>query len=157
LASFGGPSWLRDGRHLAFSISGGSLANGVYTIAVDGSDMKLIVPGASWPEVSPDGSRLAYLRWDAHQHRALYVSNPDGTGELRLTRAGEDVQQGFSWSPDGKTIAFTRVRDNRFEIRSVGTTGGGERTLLASKHADFGYPSWRPAGARLPAAHRSVC
>lgn len=156
-SSFGGPSWLRDGRHLAFSSEGGTLTPGVYTVALDGSELHLVLPGAVWPEVSPDGSRLAYLRLHGVERRGtLYVSNPDGSNERRLTRPGESVQQA-SWSPDGQTIAFVRARGNRFEIASVRIDGTREHTLLASNSASYAYPAFRPAGSPLAAAHRATC
>ena len=157
-ASFGGPSWLRDGRHLAFSSSGGALAPGIYTVATDGTELELVVPGALWPDVSPDGSHLAYLRVQGPERRGtLYTSSADGTGERRLTRPSDNVEAGVSWSPDGTRIAFTRAHGNRFQIASVRTDGTHEHTLLASKHASYAYPVWRPASTALPAVHRAAC
>jgi Tol biopolymer transport system component len=159
LTSFSGASWMRDGRHLVFSSGGGSLEPGIYTVALDGSDLRLVVPGMFLaPEVSPDGSKLAYVRVRGPERRGtLFVSNLDGSGELRLTRPAEDVAPLLAWAPDGETIAFTRARGDRFEIGSVSTDGSAERTLLSSRHASYLYPAWRPARFALPSAQRPAC
>jgi Tol biopolymer transport system component len=156
LTSFSGASWLRDGRHLIFSSAGGFLEPGIYTVTLEGSDLQLLLPGALAPEVSPDGS-LAYLRRDDHNRGALYVSRPDGSEERRLSRPGEDVVPLLSWSPDGRTIAFTRARDHRFEIVRVRADDAGERTLLAARHASYAYPAWRRASSVLPVRSRPSC
>jgi DNA-binding SARP family transcriptional activator len=57
------------------------------------------------------GGRIAFRRFldDAHTHGALFVVNPDGTGERQLTRpAAGTVDDQPEWSPDGRHIAFER-------------------------------------------------
>jgi hypothetical protein len=62
---------------------------------------------------SPDGQRLAYTDYDAHQVEQLYVSKPDGAERIQLTHlADPDLTfDSLKWSPDGQRIAFrTRPR-----------------------------------------------
>ncbi|TDG35780.1 S9 family peptidase [Pedobacter changchengzhani] len=79
-------------------------------------------PSASlmFAKISPDGSKVAYVS----KHN-LYVENIDGTGERALTIDGTDriingtfdwayeeefhAQDGFRWSPDGKSIAYWQL------------------------------------------------
>ncbi|MBA3733797.1 MAG: PD40 domain-containing protein [Actinobacteria bacterium] len=62
--------------------------------------------GLPW---SPDGSKLAFQS-DRDGQSEIYVMNPDGTGQPRLTNdPGNDTSP--AWSADGSTILFTTDRD----------------------------------------------
>jgi dipeptidyl aminopeptidase/acylaminoacyl peptidase len=79
----------------------------------DGSGALELVsaPSIYSPRVSPDGSRIAYLRssdpFGFEEYRApddLYVMNADGSGVRLLAEAAGDP----IWSPDGSRIAYTK-------------------------------------------------
>jgi len=57
------------------------------------------------PAWSPDGTRLAFVT-DRDDKRQVYVIDPRGGEAHKLTSAEEGVG-GFSWAPDGKSIAYT--------------------------------------------------
>jgi Tol biopolymer transport system component len=50
---------------------------------------------------SPDGKWLVYSNW-----KNLFLVSPDGGAPQKLTPDGE-TPVGPTWSPDGKTIAFS--------------------------------------------------
>ena len=69
----------------------------------------------SSPRWSPDGRRIAYFASDA-KGLSLWVMNSDGDQKKHLTGLersnaylgwGDNVGNPLSWSPDGKTLAFT--------------------------------------------------
>jgi dipeptidyl aminopeptidase/acylaminoacyl peptidase len=57
------------------------------------------------PSWAPDGSKLAFIS-DRTDKRQIYVINPQA-GEAEALTTLEDGVEGFAWSPDSKSLAFT--------------------------------------------------
>jgi len=58
------------------------------------------------PHFSPDGRRLAFVSSQADGKGDIWVMNPDGSGQARLTELPETFDYYPSWSGDGRTIVF---------------------------------------------------
>ena len=118
--------------------------------------------GACQPSWSPDGSRLVFIspcaiKKDIYQGSSLYIINSDGSGLLQLPTApgGGDFEP--AWSPDGRTIAFTSLRDGNMQIYSYGLDDGSFRRLVktvANKSAR--QPAWSPNGGEIVYAYQRV-
>jgi TolB protein len=102
------------------------------------------------PVWSPDGSKIAYLHGafsnqqvDPYPpHAALAVMNVDGSGRLDLTAPADLYDASFSWSPNGKQIAY--VIPSGGTIAVVNADGSGSHQLGP------GYdPAWSPDGSRI--------
>jgi TolB protein len=126
----------------------GITRNDIYVVNADGSGLRNLTRHladdieAAW---SPDGRRLAFVRW-GRRDRRLYTMNAAGSGQ-RLLIDDPDVSSP-AWSPDGKTIAFVRELrgvGESTEIFLVNADGTGKRRLTHNRARDLG-PAWSPDG-----------
>jgi TolB protein len=94
------PEWSPDGSKILFSRSTALFKHGLYTIAPDGKDLRVVFEGpldarsGSW---SPDGRAIVFYAQGGLGYD-VYRINADGTGLVRLTdETGSD--QHPDWSP----------------------------------------------------------
>jgi len=105
------------------------------------------------PQISPDGSRVAFVRVKVNEKKEGYETEiwtvPTRGGEpLRLTVGPHDG--GPRWSPDGSRLIFTRssVADGQPQPPQlyVLPMGGGEAWPLTSLPKGAAAPAWSPDG-----------
>jgi WD40-like Beta Propeller Repeat len=136
------PSWSPDDAQLVFERlewdRGGLRSRGIYRVGATGGGLRHLAAGKA-PAWSPDGTRIAFVRG-----KGVYVIDPDGTGETKLTATQRPTAGPLSWSPDSTRIAVSRGGD----IYSVRADGTGETRLTTSPHAE-GQPAWSPNGAKI--------
>ena len=133
--------------------------------------------GESQPQWSPDGSAIAFLSArgaasaDEPPRPEIYVLRLDGGEAEKITEAKEGVT-GFSWSPDGKRIAFLsvdslpktteaarkrrddpQVYEGDFRLSHVWLVDVGMKKQSELVHTTQftvrGAPDWSPDGKRL--------
>lgn len=142
------PAWSPDGTRLAFSGLPVDGVRTIYTVRLDGTDLKRLTPdpaGETMPVWSPDGTRIAYRR-DTPAAEEVWVMMADGSGQQRLAALGSLVYTHIDWSPDGTRILFNGFRDDNWEILTVRPDGGGETRLTNTPDVDERYATFLPDG-----------
>jgi Tol biopolymer transport system component len=105
------------------------------------------------PRWSPDGSTLAYLHYGVRDRYEVRAVDPDGRN-MRVLFSDWRAEM-FTWSPDGKRIAYADGRG----VWVAGTDGSGARLVAAPSRGQwpngpdmasrsFGV-QWSPDGSRL--------
>jgi hypothetical protein len=64
-----------------------------------------------WPEFSPDGTKVAYIRWSISGSAgttALRIVNLDGSNDHQIASFSAELERGISWSPTGTQLLFDR-------------------------------------------------
>jgi TolB protein len=129
--TFAEPTWSPDGQRLAFIVEAGS-GSEVYIMNVDGSEITPLLPdqqgvagrgawlsGLRW---SPDGRRLALLRW-SQESVNYYIVAVDGSHLERFFgytfTPSCTPAESMIWSPDGRWLAFSAAG----EIYAVNAQG----------------------------------
>src|SRR5216684_4673541 len=117
------------------------------------------------PSLSPDGQHLAFV-WNggAGPHFNLYVKVVGTEESLRLTKQASSIDFNPVWSPDGRYIAFCRIRKGQTGIYIMPALGGAERRVRKTLWEEQEYNqilgsagrlSWSPDGKLLAFSDRA--
>lgn len=113
-------------------------ANGVGTdVALTSGGRILRFQGAP----SPDGTWLA---WDDN-NRDLWVMNV-ATKEMKKVSGTREGIGSFSWSPDGRWLAYVLAARNSFQQIWIYSVESGRSVPLTTDRTNSYAPTWDPAG-----------
>ena len=161
------PSWSPDGRRIAFtSDRAGDRAGptAVYVKNVAGGAVRrLNTTGLNQtsPAWSPDGTRIAFSLCT----RRPAEGEPCSSAQIAVVRASDGRALQFvtrplrsrnavdskpAWSPNGRSLVFTRTVDSGYnELWVIGLDRRGLRRLLRDESQVDHNPSWSPDGRRI--------
>ncbi len=98
-----------------------------------------------YPEFSPDGSKIAFVRSFTGAGN-LWIMDLESGKSLELTHFDYPTQiYSPRWSPDGKSIVFSILKDRARDIGTIDADGKDLRYLLSSA-SDERDPCWTPDG-----------
>jgi dipeptidyl aminopeptidase/acylaminoacyl peptidase len=112
----------------------------LWITSADGSKNRFLVKGSSarW---SPDGTRIAYLADGDPKGSQVFVRWMDAEGATsQITRVTESPA-GLSWSPDGKSVAFTMLvkKEDSWRISMPAAPEGAKWTPAPRMIDDLHY------------------
>lgn len=114
---------------------------------------------AGSPQISPDGSRVAFTRVTVDAKKTGYetsiwmVATSGREAPVRLTNGKRDASP--RWSPDGKQLAFVRggEKDEKGKPAppqiAVLPFSGGEAFIVTDLPKGASHPVWSPDGKRI--------
>jgi Tol biopolymer transport system component len=149
-----------SGRIVFASERGSTLENSdIYSVRVDGSHHRALVRnpaggdgGSTW---SPNGKVLAFWSERSGAARGLYLMTARGQLLRRLTPRGLVASRDSdppSWSPDGRSLAFSGEWGSQ---RGVWTVGNDARHLRFLARNGFA-PAWSPRGDTIAYGSGSI-
>jgi serine/threonine protein kinase/Tol biopolymer transport system component len=152
-----------DGNYIYYVLEAKDLRQPVlYYVSMFGGDPKRVpvkldtatqdMPHRALVSFSPDGKRFAYSRSVSDKETALMIANADGTAEQKLlTHRAPEVCSWPSWSPDGKTIAYTvgNFDSNDMTVFEARVSDGGFKPLASRRWLRVGRMGWLADGSGL--------
>jgi len=114
--------WSRDGNDIYVNLRERERPNAsIWAVSTTGQGHRQLTPEKDavyrYADLSPDGSLLA-VAWCEGKNCSLWIMPASGGKRVQIT-SHPGYDDGPSWSPDGKRIAFVSTRSGNFEIWTV--------------------------------------
>ncbi|HUR97434.1 MAG TPA: winged helix-turn-helix domain-containing protein [Pyrinomonadaceae bacterium] len=137
----------------------------VYRMSIFGGVPQKVLEGTQgWMSLSPDGSKISYVRcpYTDDDYCSLYVADAfNGANEKKLVTRPRPFRIGDNKiSPDGKKVAFaegqSRTSSNEFNLMVVDIGTGVESALTPEKFFNIAYLTWLPDQSGLLATAKQL-
>ncbi|HEY2319931.1 MAG TPA: hypothetical protein VGH67_16615 [Solirubrobacteraceae bacterium] len=151
------PIWSPDGTTIAFDAAAGKGVD-IFTLSQGTHPAPLPLGVGAFngdPAYSADGTQVSFDQdtgpTDPKVH-GIFIANADGSNARRVTtgiRTTKAYDTQSQWSPDGRRLAFTRVKNgNQAAVFVVNLDGTGLRRLTPWS-LDAASPDWSPDGREI--------
>lgn len=149
------PDWSPDGNRLLYRfeppVGTSESSGGLVVMRADGRGavdiakrLNMIAGPASW---APSGEWITFSGARKRERNVgIYVVRPNSTGLKRLTPRKWEAQYP-AWSPDGKKIAFTYVKNGGFNVYVMNADGSGVKQLTRGGFDN--WPVWSPDSKQI--------
>jgi Tol biopolymer transport system component len=109
-----------------------------------GGSQKFILQGYD-PGLSPDGSKLTFMKYDTGQKRQIYITSLDSVSGTLLNAPSTNFYGG-QWSPDGNYIAFNIMPkgSKQWAIGLLKSDNTGLVIINGPKDNGLYEPTWAP-------------
>jgi Tol biopolymer transport system component len=118
--------------------------------SLGGTARKVLKEISGPPAFSPDGQRVAFVRWTGSENSSLLIASLDGSGERVLAsyKVPESiVPDRASWSPDGKTHAFGHY--GPAFLTTIAAEGGQAQPVAGAHWGQVLDLTWLPGSRDL--------
>jgi Tol biopolymer transport system component len=144
----GDPEWDHDGSHILYSCGATGRDGGICTVRADApSDPVVLIPGASQPELSPDGKSLSYILLDPKTRTDVWTAPLDKSSAPLLIRQSPALDFGPRISPDGRWIAYASSEAGQPHVFVTDYPQARRRWQVSTTSA--AQAEWNPAGGEL--------
>lgn len=127
-------------------------ASGIWSMDLGGGDEARVLSAAGQsfqhPDVSPDGSRIAYTRLGPGGS-TVEIATLDGS-EARELVTGSGSWSQPRWSPDGRRLVVVSGQGSAARLHLIDASGGDPRPVTAGDPGvSQSDPDWSPDGRRI--------
>jgi len=113
----------------------------------------MALKSAGSPQISPDGTKVAYTVTETDFEQDAYVTQiwlaDVATGQTFQMTRGKKSSSGPAWSPDGRWLAFTSSRVEDKSQLFVINPGAGEAIQLTKCETGVNGYAWSPDGKTI--------
>jgi Tol biopolymer transport system component len=142
------PAWSPDGRQIAYYRLEGMQNRGVFLVSPLGGPERKVADESGSPAWTPDGQSLVMAGATA-DGPGIFQQVLETGARKRLTQSPAGFFDDFpKVSPDGRTIAFARIKLPQSALFVV-PMAGGEPTRLTEWGGDIGRLDWTPDGREI--------
>src|SRR6266511_1147357 len=137
----------------AYSADGESIAwcgpSGIWLMKQDGTEKRQLTTFGAWPDISPDGSKVAFNGAPPGSTNNDVWTVDVATGDLTRLTTDPGPDRFPAWSPDGTTIVFESNRTGVFQLWLMNPDGSNQRQLTFDPTSKDQVPDWRPDNSQI--------
>lgn len=144
------PAVSADGSFIVYAASAGGTMT-LWRVSPDGMSQTRLTSGPRDGAfaIAPDSKSIAYASFDAKANEWVLWVMPSVGGARRRITSSVSVLEGIRYTPDGKTIVFTKYEDSALRLYRVPANGGRVEPVIDGRTRDA---SISPDGSMI-AAH----